>query len=76
MESLDGMKASINRCQVLVESRDPSPFFPACISEDMVLPPVQVGDSEGKGTDPGGKGDGNEKRNTILPRTTKMIKTS
>ena len=27
MESLDGMKASINRCQVLVESRDPSPFF-------------------------------------------------
>jgi hypothetical protein len=65
MESLDGMKASINRCQVLVESRDPSPFVPACILEDMVLPPVQVGDSEGKGTDPGGKGDGNEKSKCI-----------
>ncbi len=30
-----------------------------------MLPPVQVGDSEGKGTDPGGKGDGNEKSKCI-----------
>lgn len=27
-----------NRCHVVVEKRDPSPFIPACILEDMILP--------------------------------------
>ena len=30
------------RCQVLVQTRDPSPFVPACILEDMTLPPKHV----------------------------------
>lgn len=43
------------RCQVLVESRDPSPFVPACILEDMVMPSTDIasvanGDGDGSKT--------------------------
>lgn len=39
------------RCQVLVESRDPSPFIPACILEDMILPPPNVDANSNTKTD-------------------------